>query len=60
MPLRATSFWWASGSPLARAPSPELLTDAMFSPGAAMPTHGPGMLNFDGCPADVSDATDNT
>ncbi|AUS49323.1 Uncharacterised protein [Mycobacterium tuberculosis] len=32
----------------------------MFSPGAAMPTHGPGMLNFDGCPADVSDATDNT
>src|SRR5437660_7594964 len=32
----------------------------MFSPGAAMPTHGPAMVNFDGCPSGVSDAVEST
>src|ERR1700731_1556660 len=32
----------------------------MFSPGAAMPTHGPVMVNFDGCPSGVSDAAEST
>src|SRR5271155_4874685 len=32
----------------------------MFSPGAATPTHGPAMVNFDGCPSGVKEATDST
>src|ERR1700741_4314876 len=32
----------------------------MLSPGAAIPTHGPAMVNFDGCPSGVSDAADST
>ena len=32
----------------------------MFSPGAAIPTHGPAIVNFDGCPSGVSEATDST
>src|ERR1700758_3645671 len=32
----------------------------MFSPGPAMPTQGPAMVNFDGCPSGVSEATDST
>src|SRR5262245_17317073 len=32
----------------------------MPSPGAATPTHGPLMVNFDGCPSGVSEATDST
>ncbi len=32
----------------------------MFSPGAEMPSHGPGMLNDDGAPAGPSAPTDST
>src|ERR1700744_4677040 len=32
----------------------------MFWPGAAMPTHGPAIVNFDGWPSGVSEATDST
>src|SRR3984957_12233549 len=32
----------------------------MFWPGAAIPTHGPAIVNFDGWPSGVSEATDST
>src|ERR1700739_147904 len=32
----------------------------MFSPGAEIPTHGPAMVNFDGCPSGVREAADST
>src|SRR6201993_1688895 len=32
----------------------------MLSPGAAIPTHGPAMVNFDGGPSGVREAADST
>src|ERR1700741_2717136 len=32
----------------------------MFSPGAAIPTHGPAMVDFDGWPSGVREAADST
>src|SRR5690242_14382876 len=32
----------------------------MFSPGAAIPTHGPAMVNFEAWPSGVRDAADST
>ena len=32
----------------------------MFSPGAAMPTHGPAMVKSEGCPPGASEPTDST
>jgi hypothetical protein len=51
---------WSLGSALARPPPSALPTDAMFSPGAAIPTHGPAVVKPDGRPLDVSELTDNT
>ena len=48
------------GIPLANRPVGALLTDVMFSPGAAMPTQGPAMVNDDGCPPGVREPTEST
>src|SRR3984893_791870 len=58
--MSGTSCWRWFGIPLASPPSSRLLTDTMFSPGAAIPTHGPAIVNFDGWSSGVSEATDST
>src|SRR3984893_3482693 len=58
--MSGTSCWRWFGIPLASPPSSRLLTDTMFSPGAAIPTHGRAIVNFDGWPLGVSEPTDST
>lgn len=41
-------------------PPGALLTEEMFSPGAAIPTHGPAMVNADGWPVALSAPTEST
>src|SRR5271156_6362931 len=57
--MSGTSCWCSFGRPLASPPSSRLLTETMFSPGAAIPTHGPAIVNFDGWSAGVSEPTDS-
>ena len=48
------------GQAVGQAAAVALLTDAMFSPGAAIPTHGPAMVNFEGLPSGATEAADST
>src|SRR3984885_15681351 len=57
--MSGTSCWGSFGRPLASPPSSRLLTETMFSPGAAIPTHGPAIVNFDGWSAGVSEPPDS-